>query len=81
MTETTIIERTIVKREGIGFLGLLTIALVVLKIMGYTDISWIWVFSPLWLPMGIVIFIIIILIMVSTIIVLTRVFIKAVFRW
>lgn len=38
---------------GIGFLGLLTIALLVLKAMGYINISWWWVFAPIWLPCAI----------------------------
>jgi ABC-type antimicrobial peptide transport system permease subunit len=34
---------------GSGFCGLLTIALVVLKLTGFINWSWIWVFSPLWI--------------------------------
>lgn len=32
--------------SGIGFLGLLTILFVGLKLTGYIDWSWFWVFSP-----------------------------------
>lgn len=32
---------------GVGFLGLLTICLVVLKLTGLITISWWWVFSPI----------------------------------
>lgn len=32
---------------GIGFFGLLTIVLIVLKITGVISISWWWVFSPI----------------------------------
>lgn len=32
---------------GGGFTGLLTIALIVLKLLGVISISWWWVFSPL----------------------------------
>jgi len=32
---------------GIGFLGLLTVAFVVLKLIGQIDWSWWWVFSPI----------------------------------
>lgn len=32
---------------GIGFFGLLTIVLIVLKITGVISISWGWVFSPI----------------------------------
>lgn len=37
-----------------GGLTLLTIVLVVLKVLGYLDLGWIWVFSPLWIPLGLV---------------------------
>ena len=32
---------------GIGFLGLLTIAFIVLKLLGHIEWSWFWVLSPL----------------------------------
>jgi len=34
---------------GIGFLGLLTILFIGLKLTGYITWSWWWVLSPLWL--------------------------------
>lgn len=34
---------------GIGFVGLLTIAFIVLKLTGYIDWSWWWVWSPVWI--------------------------------
>ena len=34
---------------GITFCGLLTIAFIVLKLMGIIKWSWFWVFSPIWL--------------------------------
>mgnify|MGYP006889047577 FL=1 len=33
----------------IGFLGLLTLVFIVLKLTQYIDWSWLWVLSPLWL--------------------------------
>ena len=33
----------------IGFLGLLTLVFIVLKLTHYIDWSWLWVLSPLWL--------------------------------
>jgi hypothetical protein len=36
---------------GIGFLGLLTILFVVLKLTGAINWSWLWVLSPLWIPL------------------------------
>ena len=34
---------------GIGFVGLLTILFVGLKLTGYINWSWIWVLSPIWI--------------------------------
>lgn len=36
---------------GIGFVGLLTIVFIVLKLTGYIAWSWIWVLSPLWISL------------------------------
>ena len=33
---------------GVGFVGLLTIVLIALKLMGYITWSWAWVFLPAW---------------------------------
>ena len=33
---------------GVGFVGLLTIVLIALKLMGYISWSWAWVFMPAW---------------------------------
>jgi len=34
---------------GIGFVGLLTIAFIILKVTGFINWDWIWVLSPLWI--------------------------------
>lgn len=39
---------------GIGFLGLLTILFIGLKLTGYITWSWWWVLSPLWLGLVVV---------------------------
>jgi Flp pilus assembly protein TadB len=39
---------------GIGFLGLLTIVFVTLKLTGHIAWSWWWVLAPLWGPLGLV---------------------------
>lgn len=36
--------------KGISFLGLLAIAFIVLKLVGVISWSWLWVLSPLWIP-------------------------------
>ncbi len=38
---------------GIGFVGLLAIVFITLKLTGYITWSWIWVLSPLWISLGI----------------------------
>lgn len=35
--------------SGIGFTGLLTVAFIVLKLVGVITWSWWWVLSPLWI--------------------------------
>jgi Transmembrane Fragile-X-F protein. len=39
---------------GIGFCGLLTIVFITLKLTNYIAWSWLWVLSPLWIPVAIV---------------------------
>ena len=46
---------------GIGFFGLLGIAFIVLKLMGYINWSWWWVTAPLWGPFVLVLSIFLIL--------------------
>ena len=36
--------------NGIGFCGVLTIAFIVLKLLGVINWSWLWVLSPIWIP-------------------------------
>lgn len=51
--------------NGIGFLGLLAIAFIVLKLTNYIDWSWWWVTLPLWGGFALVIFIILIVFLVK----------------
>lgn len=37
---------------GPGFLGLLTILFIGLKLTGYITWSWLWVLAPIWIPMA-----------------------------
>lgn len=45
---------------GIGFTGLLQVAFIVLKLMGVINWSWIWVLSPTWISIILVILVIIV---------------------
>lgn len=40
-------------KHGIGFTGALAILFIALKLMGHITWSWLWVLSPLWIPWGI----------------------------
>lgn len=40
---------------GIGFLGLLAIVFITLKLTGYIAWSWWWVLAPLWGPFALII--------------------------
>lgn len=51
--------------SGIGFVGLLTIAFIVLKLCGVINWSWWWVLAPLWISFGVVLFIIAIVIVIG----------------
>ena len=38
---------------GVGLCGLLTIVFIVLKLTGVIGWSWLWVLSPLWIPIAV----------------------------
>lgn len=48
------------KEGGVGFLGLLQLAFIVLKLVGVIEWSWLWVLTPIWLPMLIIIMVVIV---------------------
>jgi uncharacterized membrane protein len=37
--------------SGIGFSGLLTVVFITLKLTGYINWPWVWVLSPMWIPL------------------------------
>ncbi len=49
------------KGPHIGFVGLLTLIFITLKLTDYIDWSWWWVLSPLWISFSMVIVIIVVL--------------------
>jgi hypothetical protein len=51
--------------SGVGFTGLLTVAFIVLKLCGIISWSWLWVLSPLWIGIAIVIAIIVVVSLVA----------------
>ena len=42
------------RKGGIGFLGALTLAFIVLKLCGVIAWPWMWVLSPIWITAGLV---------------------------
>ena len=50
---------------GIGFTGLLTIAFIVLKLCGVIDWSWMWVLSPIWISIILIVVILLIALIVK----------------
>lgn len=39
-------------RPNIGFLGILTLIFITLKLTGHIDWSWWWVLAPIWIPVA-----------------------------
>ena len=52
---------------GISFCGLLTIVFIVLKLCKVISWSWLWVFSPIWLPLALAITFVIVAMIISSI--------------
>lgn len=50
---------------SIGFCGVLTIAFVVLKLLGKITWSWWWVLSPIWIDIAIVLLLIVVTAIIS----------------
>jgi membrane protein YdbS with pleckstrin-like domain len=48
---------------GVGFTGLLTIAFIVLKLVGVINWSWIWVLSPLWISFALFILVLLVILL------------------
>ena len=61
---------TYVSNGGVGFLGLLAIVFITLKLLDKIDWSWFWILSPLWIPFVIFFVIMIVIIIVAIIIAL-----------
>lgn len=47
-------------KTGVTFLELLALLFIALKLLGFIQWSWLWVLSPLWLPITIVLVIVLI---------------------
>ena len=60
-------ENRNVSSGGLGFTGALTIAFIILKLLGKINWSWVWVLSPIWISILLVILVIIITVIVALI--------------
>jgi CHASE2 domain-containing sensor protein len=47
--------------SGISFSGMLAIVFIALKLTGFISWSWLWVLSPLWIPLVFVAFILLVI--------------------
>ena len=56
-----------VSSGGLGFTGALTIAFIVLKLLGKINWSWVWVLSPIWISIALYILVILIVTIVCVI--------------
>lgn len=54
------------EKTGPGFLGLLTIVFIVLKLIGEISWGWVWVLSPIWIPITVLLVSLGIIVVIST---------------
>ena len=50
-----------------GFISLLTVAFIVLKLVGVISWSWVWVLAPMWISIGLGLIIFLIVLIISNI--------------
>lgn len=53
--------------DGTGFVGLLTIVFITLKLCGVIHWSWVWVLDPIWIPIALVVLIVAIVVICAAI--------------
>ena len=61
-------SKTTVGGGGIGFVGLLTILFIGLKLTGYIDWPWVWVLSPIWISAILVVVIVLLVFVVPLVV-------------
>lgn len=52
-------------RGGLGFADVLTIVFIILKLCGVIDWSWVWVLSPLWISLILLVIVIGVIVMLD----------------
>lgn len=58
-------KNKVVKNEGIGFSGALTLIFITLKLTGNIDWPWIWVFAPLWVSALLIVLFLLVVFMIA----------------
>ena len=53
--------------QGPGVLSILLVAFIVLKLCGVITWSWLWVLSPLWIPIALVLVILLIVVIIVSV--------------
>jgi len=61
LKEEMLKQKEVAVYRGPGFITLLTLVFIVLKLIGVINWSWWWVLAPLWIPFGIVLVLVIII--------------------
>ena len=51
--------------SGTGFLGMLCLLFIALKLMGYINWSWLWVLSPIWISLTLMALIAVVVVLVE----------------
>lgn len=51
--------------SGTGFLGMLCLLFIALKLMGYINWSWVWVLSPIWISLTLMALIAVVVVLVE----------------
>lgn len=64
--KTNMSENSSTSFGGIGFVGLLTIVFITLKLCNVIEWSWWWVLSPIWITIGLVVAIILLTIWLAS---------------
>lgn len=59
-------SETVSKGNGIGFVGLLQITFIILKLLDKIHWSWFWVLSPTWMTTALVVLIVILVVLYYT---------------
>lgn len=52
---------------GVGFIGILTLIFITLKLTGHIEWSWVWVLSPIWIVFALLVLILFVAVVIGVI--------------